>query len=85
MVGIYSVVVLAVGQALKPVFSNLQGHIMFTEMQDTTYPYQLVRDIYLARADGELMVEELSYQELIALYRDPHMLSEMTSHKAKQD
>jgi hypothetical protein len=47
-------------------------------------PYQLVRDIYLARADGELMVEELSYDELVNLYRDPHLLcTETTRNKIK--
>jgi len=83
LIGVYTVVVLAVGRAIRPVFSGQAAQVMFIKMEDVTIPYQLVRDIYLARADGELMVEELSYHELIDLYRDPHKLAECTTDRKK--
>jgi len=88
LTGVYISVVLVIGRAMRPTFSNLQALIPYMEMQDTSRPYQLIRDIYLARADGELMVEELSYEELIDMYRDPHVLCTSTTkegHKHKQD
>jgi hypothetical protein len=38
----------------------------------------LCEDIYAARAEGELGVEEVLYWTLVKIYRSPHMLLEYT-------
>ena len=44
-------------------------------------PYRLLaicENIYAARAEGELEVEEILYWTLVKIYRSPHMLLEYT-------
>ncbi|CAI0581378.1 unnamed protein product [Linum tenue] len=38
----------------------------------------ICEDIYAARAEGELGVEEVLYWTLVKIYRSPHMLLEYT-------
>jgi hypothetical protein len=38
----------------------------------------ICEDIYAARAEGELEVEEILYWTLVKIYRSPHMLLEYT-------
>lgn len=38
----------------------------------------ICEDIYAARAEGELEVEEVLYWTLVKIYRSPHMLLEYT-------
>lgn len=38
----------------------------------------ICEDLYAARAEGELGVEEVLYWTLVKIYRSPHMLLEYT-------
>lgn len=38
----------------------------------------ICEDIYAARAEGELGIEEVLYWTLVKIYRSPHMLLEYT-------
>ncbi len=40
-----------------------------------------LQDIYIARAEGELALEEELYWALVSVYRQPHILFQLTKKK----
>lgn len=42
------------------------------------------QDLYIARAQGEFLLEEELYKVLISIYRSPSVLFELTRRKIKQ-
>ena len=43
-----------------------------------------MQDLYIARAQGELVLEEELYRVIISIYRSPAVLFELTKRKTKQ-
>ena len=43
-----------------------------------------VQDLYIARSQGDLVLEEELYRVLISIYRSPQVLFELTRRKIKQ-
>ncbi|XP_057439423.1 piezo-type mechanosensitive ion channel homolog isoform X2 [Lotus japonicus] len=76
--GLYITFVLAVGRFIRLQCSDLRMRIPFENLPSCDRLMALCEDIYAARAEGELEVEEVLYWTLVKIYRTPHMLLEYT-------
>ncbi|EXC31832.1 hypothetical protein L484_020660 [Morus notabilis] len=76
--GLYITFVLAVGRFIRLQCSDLRMRIPFENLPSCDRLLAICEDIYAARAEGELEVEEVLYWTLIKIYRSPHMLFEYT-------
>ncbi|KAK6915539.1 Piezo non-specific cation channel, R-Ras-binding domain [Dillenia turbinata] len=79
--GLYITFVLAVGRFIRLQCSDLRMRIPYENLPSCDRLLAICEDIYAARAEGELEVEEVLYWTLVKIYRSPHMLLEYT----KQD
>ncbi|KAJ9131516.1 hypothetical protein P3X46_035171 [Hevea brasiliensis] len=76
--GLYITFVLAVGRFIRLQCSDLRMRIPFENLPSCDRLMAICEDIYAARAEGELEVEEVLYWTLVKIYRSPHMLLEYT-------
>ncbi|KAF5185871.1 Piezo-type mechanosensitive ion channel-like protein [Thalictrum thalictroides] len=76
--GLYITFVLAVGRFIRLQCSDLRMRIPFENLPSCDRLIAICEDIYAARAEGELEVEEALYWTLVKIYRSPHMLLEYT-------
>ena len=76
ILGLYTVVVLAVYNLIKSNYSGLAHEIMFKQLPNNLSLLQLCDDIIIARQDGDLELEEDLVDELIMIYRNPLLLIE---------
>ncbi|PSS10163.1 Piezo-type mechanosensitive ion channel like [Actinidia chinensis var. chinensis] len=76
--GLYITFVLAVGRFIRLQCSDLRMRIPFENLPSCDRLLAICEDIYAARAEGELEVEEVLYWILVKIYRSPHMLMEYT-------
>ncbi|PON85510.1 Piezo family [Trema orientale] len=76
--GLYITFVLAVGRFIRLQCSDLRMRIPFENLPFCDRLLAICEDMYAARAEGELEVEEVLYWTLIKIYRSPHMLLEYT-------
>jgi hypothetical protein len=74
IIGLYVGVVLAVGRFLRISVTLLYTRIMFEDMPECDEIISYCKDIFLARQDGDLELEEELFRELIELYRSPERL-----------
>ncbi|KAG8370694.1 hypothetical protein BUALT_Bualt13G0010000 [Buddleja alternifolia] len=77
--GLYITFVLAVGRFIRLQCSDLRMRIPYENLPLCDRLIAICEDIYAARAEGELGVEEVLYWTLIKIYRSPHMLLEYTN------
>ncbi|PWA92008.1 Piezo non-specific cation channel, R-Ras-binding domain protein [Artemisia annua] len=77
--GLYITFVLAVGRFIRFQCSDLRMRIPFENLPSCDRLIAICEDIYAARAEGELVVEEVLYWTLVKIYRSPHMLLEYTN------
>ncbi|PKA54847.1 hypothetical protein AXF42_Ash000682 [Apostasia shenzhenica] len=75
---LYLTFVLAVGRFIRLQFSELKMRIPYENLPSCDRLIAICEDIYAARAEGELEVEEVLYWTLVKIYRSPHMLLEYT-------
>lgn len=75
---LYITFVLAVGRFIRLQCSDLRMRIPYENLPCCDRLIAICEDIYAARAEGELGVEEVLYWTLIKIYRSPHMLLEYT-------
>ncbi|KAG0452569.1 hypothetical protein HPP92_025233 [Vanilla planifolia] len=75
---LYLSFVLAVGRFIRLQFSELKMRIPYENLPSCERLIAICEDIYAARAEGELEVEEVLYWTLVKIYRSPHMLLEYT-------
>ncbi|KAG0470501.1 hypothetical protein HPP92_017201 [Vanilla planifolia] len=75
---LYITFVLAVGRFIRLQCSDLRMRIPFENLPTCDRLIAICEDIYAARAEGELEVEEVLYWTLVKIYRSPHMLLEYT-------
>ncbi|KAI4301305.1 hypothetical protein L6164_034596 [Bauhinia variegata] len=78
--GLYITFVLAVGRFIRLQCSDLRMRIPYENLPSCDRLIAICEDIYAARAEGELAVEEVLYWTLVKIYRSPHMLLEYTKH-----
>ncbi|KAJ6682941.1 hypothetical protein OIU74_021070 [Salix koriyanagi] len=76
--GLYITFVLAVGRFIRLQCADLRMRIPFENLPSCDRLMAICEDIYAARAEGELEVEEVLYWTLVKIYRSPHMLLEYT-------
>ncbi|KAI3979667.1 hypothetical protein MKX01_013762 [Papaver californicum] len=76
--GLYISFVLAIGRFIKLQCSDLRMRIPFENLPSCDRLIAICEDIYAARAEGELEVEEVLYCTLVKIYRSPHMFLEYT-------
>ncbi|KAL7205082.1 hypothetical protein ACSBR2_018075 [Camellia fascicularis] len=76
--GLYITFVLAVGRFIRLQCADLRMRIPFENLPSCDRLLAICEDIYAARAEGELEVEEVLYWILVKIYRSPHMLLEYT-------
>ncbi|KAL9683988.1 hypothetical protein QQ045_021419 [Rhodiola kirilowii] len=76
--GLYITFVLAVGRFVRLQCSDLRMRIPYENLPTCDRLIAICEDIYAARAEGELGVEEVLYWTLVKIYRSPHMLLEYT-------
>ncbi|KAG5567620.1 hypothetical protein RHGRI_002982 [Rhododendron griersonianum] len=76
--GLYITFVLAVGRFIRLQCSDLRMRIPYENLPSCDRLIAICEDIYAARAEGELGIEEVLYWTLIKIYRSPHMLLEYT-------
>uniref|UniRef100_A0A1D1Y2D5 Protein PIEZO n=2 Tax=Anthurium amnicola TaxID=1678845 RepID=A0A1D1Y2D5_9ARAE len=75
---LYLTFVLAVGRFIRLQCSDLRMRIPYENLPSCERLIAICEDIYAARAEGELEVEEVLYWTLVKIYRSPHMLLEYT-------
>ncbi|XP_039019748.1 piezo-type mechanosensitive ion channel homolog isoform X1 [Hibiscus syriacus] len=76
--GLYITFVLAVGRFIRLQCSDLRMRIQFENLPSCDRLLAICEDIYAARAEGELEVEDVLYWTLVSIYRSPHMLLQYT-------
>lgn len=76
--GLYITFVLAVGRFFRLQCADLRMRIPFENLPSCDRLLAICENIYAARAEGELEVEEILYWTLVKIYRSPHMLLEYT-------
>lgn len=76
--GLYITFVLAVGRFFRLQCADLRMRIPFENLPSCDRLLAICENIYAARAEGELVVEEILYWTLVKIYRSPHMLLEYT-------
>ncbi|KAF8038804.1 hypothetical protein BT93_B1379 [Corymbia citriodora subsp. variegata] len=79
--GLYITFVLAVGRFIRLQCADLRMRIPFENLPSCDRLLAICEDIYAARAEGELEVEEVLYWTLVKIYRSPHMLLEYTKRE----
>jgi len=78
---LYAVVLFSVAQLAKSWFSNKRLIIPVTDMPYTQHLFTLVSDIVYARQDGRLDMEEVLFNGLMDIYRDPHVMVRWTGER----
>lgn len=74
LIGLYVGVVLAVARFLRLSVTDLAFRIIYEDMPACEELISYCEDIYLARQDGDLALEEELFRELIEIYRSPETI-----------
>jgi len=81
IIGLYITVVLAIGRFLRFSSRNMRMRIQYEDLPTTKRLVTMCQDIYIARAEGELVLEEELYWGLINIYRSSAVMFELTKKK----
>lgn len=81
VIGLYSVFVYGIGRFLRLSITSLRMRIQYEDLPTTRRLVSLCQDIYIARAEGLLALEEELYGALLAVYRLPAVMYELTKKK----
>lgn len=79
--GLYVTVVYGVGRFLRLSVTNMRLRIPTEDLPSTTRLVALCQDIYIARAERELALEEELFNVLLNIYRLPKVLFELSKQK----
>ncbi|CAM4812248.1 unnamed protein product [Rotaria magnacalcarata] len=82
IIGLYTTFVVVVARLLRTVLQTSRT-IMFYELPSVERLWHLLRNIYLVRENGMLLIEEELFAKLIFLYRSPTTLILFTKPKSK--
>lgn len=78
VIGLYTVFVYGIGRFLRLSVTNLRMRIPYEDLPTTRRLVELCQDIYIARAEGLLGLEEELYNALLSVYRLPTVMFELT-------
>lgn len=81
--GLYFTFVYGIGRFLRLWVTNLRLKIPYEDLMSTSRLIHLVQDIYIARAEGELELEEELFYLLLKIYKNPVVLAELTQKQKK--
>lgn len=83
----YTTFVLAVGRLLRSYVTGLAARIFYEDLDDPDLLYSFCQECYLARAVGDLELEQILVEQLIDIYRDTALLKAWTRRRspAKED
>lgn len=81
VIGLYSVFVYGIGRFLRLAITNLRMRIPYENFPSTERLMSLCQDIYIARAEKLFELEEELYAALLAVYRLPNVMYELTTKK----
>jgi hypothetical protein len=84
ILGFYVSIVLAVGRFLRIALTNLSHRPIYEDMAECEELLSFCMDIYMAREDKDLELEENLWRELIELYRSPERMILRTDPKGKR-
>lgn len=76
--GLYITFVLGIGRFLRLWVANMRLKIPFEDFPSTQRLVALCQDIYIARAEGELLLEAELFALLIKIYKSPALRQELT-------
>ncbi len=76
--GLYITFVYGIGRFLRLWLTNIRLKIPYEDFASTKRLVALCQDIYIARAEGELALEEELFYLLLKIYKTPAVLLEMT-------
>jgi piezo-type mechanosensitive ion channel component 1/2 len=79
---VYAAILFTVASLAKRLLSNKRLIVPFIDMPYTLHLYQLVLDIVYARQDKDFVMEEILYNGLIDIYRDPSELVKWSGQRA---
>lgn len=79
IIAIYSTFVLAAGRVIRLMLTGSAQRVVLEDMKNPGPLICLVEDVKLARAEGELALEEDLYEELINIYRSPELIKQWTA------
>ncbi len=85
VLGLYSVFVYGIGRAMRMATTNLRSRIQYEDLPTARRLVSLCQDIYISRAEGLLALEEELYGALLAVYRLPAVMYELTKAPQKRD
>jgi hypothetical protein len=74
LIGLYVGVVLAVARFLRLSVTDLAFRIIYEDMPACEELISYCEDIYMARQDGDLVLEEELFRELVEIYRSPETI-----------
>lgn len=83
IIAFYTTFVLAVGRLYRTLVSDVIGRIFYEDLDDVDLLINYVQDIYLARANLDLKLEQTMYEYLIYIFRDPSLLMLWTKKKTE--
>jgi hypothetical protein len=81
VIGLYSVFVYGIGRFLRLSITNLRMRIPYENFPSTERLMSLCQDVYIARSENLLELEEELYAALLAVYRLPNVMYELTLKK----
>ena len=84
IIGLYATFILFIGTFIRDYFGNRQSKIMFDELPNVDYLWNLVCNILVVRSESLLDLESDLYDELIMIHRDPLLLIERTRDRKRE-
>ena len=76
---LYTTFVLTIGRLIRSFFGGSAYKVVLQDMQDPRPVEYIILCMHYARCEGDLVLEEALYQELLRLYRSPESLREFTA------
>ena len=83
VITLYTTFVLAIGQFVRMYSSNLVGRVFFEDLDNVDLILSYCQDIFKAREDKDLAMEETLYLNLLRIYRSNEMLQVWTRDPKK--
>jgi len=83
VIGLYMGIVLVFARYVRFLTQNLSYQVPYMETPYVGRILNLCRNIYIARASGELALEEEMYAKLCFVYRSPQTMIKMTRYKVE--
>lgn len=78
IMGIYITYIFAFGRFLRYWVLGMSQRIIYEDLPNCDILIQMCMDIFTARLDGELKLEETLYEELLEVYRNPTLMIRLT-------